>query len=197
MKNIIKRKTKRINSSFILKIIIAVVLLSGGGFTFYKIVLNRDNNEANKVTENFIQIIENKNYENFSEVLEPESYTSLEYSLDEVIKKYQQIFNEIQISDIHASKVNVKKTNGNEYDFSYRLSFTTPLGKLENLDYHTKIKKANGDFLLTWDPSLILPGMEGKDKVSYRVLKAERGEIKDRLGNGLAINKEIGRYCTK
>src|SRR5690625_3660051 len=187
----IKRKNRRTNSSFIFKIIIAVAVLGGGGFTFYKTVLNRDSNEINKIAENFIQIIENKNYENLSEVLEPESYTSLEYSLDEVIKKYQQIFNGIQITQIHASNVNVKKINGHEYDFSYRLRFTTPLGKLKNLKYHTKIIKSNGHFLLAWDPSLILPGMEGKDKVFYRVSKAERGEIIDHLGNGLAINKDF------
>lgn len=170
---------------------IAVVVLGGGCFTFYKIVLNRDSNEVNKIAENFIQIIENKKYEKLIEVLEPESYTSLEYSLDEVIKKHQQIFNGIQITQIHASNVHVKKVNGHEYDFSYRLRFTTPLGKLKNLKYHTKIIKSNGHFLLAWDPSLILPGMEGKDKVFYRVSKAERGEIIDHLGNGLAINKDF------
>lgn len=192
LKNRIKRKNRRkTNSSFTLKIIIAVVLLGSGGITVYKLALNGDSHEVNKVAEDFIQIIENKDYEKFSDVLEPESYTSIEYSLDEVIKKYQQIFNGIQIKKIHASKVNVEKINGNEYDFSYRLSFATPLGKVEDFAYQTKIIKSNGHFLLTWDPSLIFPGMEGKDKISYQILKAERGEIKDRLNNGLAINKDF------
>lgn len=189
--NRVERNKRKTNFSFIFKIIIAVVLLSGAGFSFYKTVLNRDSNEVNKIAENFIQIIENKNYENFSEVLEPQSYTSLDYSLDDVINKYQQIFAGIQITKIKASNVNVEKVDGREYDFSYHLSFTTPLGQLKDLNYHTKIKKTNGHFLLAWDPSLILPGMEGKDKVAYRELKAKRGEIKDRLDNGLAINKDF------
>lgn len=167
------------------------VFASLTGLIIYKVIIENDSSEVNKKADAFIQILENKDYDNLDKVLEPQSYTSLEYSLDDVIKKYQQIFNGIQINHIHASNIKINKINNQEYDFTFRLSFTTPLGKLEGLNYHTKIIKTNHHFLLKWDPSLILPGMEGKDKVSFRVLKAERGEIKDRLNNGLAINKEF------
>ncbi|MDY0409760.1 NTF2-like N-terminal transpeptidase domain-containing protein [Paracerasibacillus soli] len=115
----------------------------------------------------------------------------MDYSLDTVIEKYENIFNGIQINQVHASNVTLSEINDDEQDFSFQLSFTTPLGKLENLQYHTKIVKTGDHFQMKWDPSLILPGMEGKDKVSFRRLKAERGEIKDRLGNGLAVNQDF------
>ena len=150
-----------------------------------------DRNQMKEVANTFIHILENKNYRKLGDVLDEQSYTSLDYSLDTVIEKYENIFNGIQINQVHASNVTLSEINDDEQDFSFQLSFTTPLGKLENLQYHTKIVKTGDHFQVKWDPSLILPGMEGKDKVSFRRLKAERGEIKDRLGNGLAVNQDF------
>jgi penicillin-binding protein len=42
-----------------------------------------------------------------------------------------------------------------------------------------------------WNPSLIFPAMQGGDKVKAQVLKAPRGQIFDRNGDGLAINGSI------
>ncbi len=44
---------------------------------------------------------------------------------------------------------------------------------------------------MKWEPSLIFPGMEGKDKVAFHDWKPERGEIKDHHGHGLAINQDF------
>ncbi|WP_148296125.1 NTF2-like N-terminal transpeptidase domain-containing protein [Mesobacillus boroniphilus] len=151
----------------------------------------KGHSEVQEVANTFIQVLEYKEYEKLGNVLEKQSYTSLDYTLEEVIDKYDRIFNGIKISNIHASKIEMEKVKNLGYELSYQLSFTTPLGKVENLNYKTKIDETDGKYLVKWDPSLIFPGMEGKDKVALHYKEAERGEIKDLFGNGLAVNEDF------
>ncbi|WP_144462744.1 penicillin-binding protein PBP4(5) [Siminovitchia fortis] len=192
MKSRVKSKKARINSYFIM---LLIILAGIGGTGLFLIIHNNDSRQMQEAANNFIHILENKEYEKLGDVLEKQSYTSAGYTLKGVIDKYDAIFNGINIDNIQASKIKFEKINDNERELSFRLNVTTPLGALENLEYHTKIVKTDGQYRVKWDPSLIFPGMEGKDKVAFRHWKAERGEIKDHLGNGLAINevfKEAG-----
>ncbi|WP_236693985.1 NTF2-like N-terminal transpeptidase domain-containing protein [Sporosarcina globispora] len=157
----------------------------------FQILDKKGHSEVQEAANSFIQVLENKEYEKLGNVLEKQSYTSLDYTLEEVIDKYDRIFNGINITNIHASKIALEKVKNHGYELSYQLSFTTPLGTVENLNYHTKINKTDGQYLVKWDPSLIFPGMEGKDKVAFHYLEAERGEIKDHSGNGLAVNEDF------
>ncbi len=150
-----------------------------------------ESDQVQETAYHFIRILENKDYDKLGDVLEKQSYSSLDYTLEDVINKYERIYNGIGIHDIHASEIKIEKITNEEQELSYQLSFTTPLGKLEQLHYKTKIIKKDGLYLVKWDPSLIFPGMEGKDKVEFRYWKAERGEIKDHLGNGLAVNEDF------
>lgn len=188
MNSRVSRKKKRFKPYLVL-LIITIIGISG--FSLF-IVLNRTNtSQSQKVVDQFIHIIEEKQYAQLGDVLDSESYSSLGYTLEDVINKYDRIFNGINIQNIHASNITVKKLSSEEQELSYRLSFTTPFGKLNNINYHTKILKTDNQYLVKWEPSLIFPEMEGKDKVAYHEWKAERGEIKDHLGNGLAVNKEF------
>nr|WP_259545330.1 penicillin-binding transpeptidase domain-containing protein [Heyndrickxia oleronia] len=188
MNSRVKRKKKRFKPYLVL-LIITIIGISG--FSLF-IVINRTNtSQSQKVVDHFIHIIEEKQYAKLGDVLDSESYSSLGYTLEDVINKYDRIFNGINIQNIHASNITVKKLSNDEQELSYRLSFTTPFGKITNINYHTKLLKTDNQYLVKWEPSLIFPEMEGKDKVAYHEWKAERGEIKDHLGNGLAVNKEF------
>ncbi|NYV64981.1 penicillin-binding transpeptidase domain-containing protein [Bacillus sp. Gen3] len=188
MNSRVKRKKKRFKPYLVL-LIITIIGISG--FSLF-IVINRTNtSQSQKVVDHFIHIIEEKQYAKLGDVLDSESYSSLGYTLEDVINKYDRIFNGINIQNIHASSITVKKLSNDEQELSYRLSFTTPFGKITNINYHTKLLKTDNQYLVKWEPSLIFPEMEGKDKVAYHEWKAERGEIKDHLGNGLAVNKEF------
>ncbi|NOU93322.1 penicillin-binding transpeptidase domain-containing protein [Paenibacillus sp. LMG 31456] len=48
----------------------------------------------------------------------------------------------------------------------------------------------NNIWHLEWNPSLLFPSLKEEDKVRVQQIKAVRGEITDRDGNGLAINEE-------
>lgn len=172
-----------------------VILVGICGFGLFLKMNNNDSSQVQEVTDTFIHIIEDKEYGKLGDVLDKQSYKSLGYTLKDVTDKYDHIFNGINIQNIHASNITLKKIKNNEQELSYRLSFTTPLGRLNKLNYHAEIIKNDNRYSVKWDPSLIFPEMEGKDKVAFHQYKAERGEIKDHLGNGLAVNedfKEVG-----
>ena len=71
---------------------------------------------------------------------------------------------------------------------------STPLGEMKDLSYQSSIAKRR--YLPNrLKPSLIFPDMSGNDKISIQADNAKRGEIVDRNGSGLAINKvfdEVG-----
>ncbi|PLR99058.1 penicillin-binding protein PBP4(5) [Bacillus sp. T33-2] len=184
----VERKKRKINPYYFL---LFLILAGIGGFSLFQIMDKKGHSEVQDAANTFIQLLEYKEYEKLGNVLEKQSYTSLDYTLEEVIAKYDRIFNGINITNIHASKIALEKVKNYEYELSYQLSFTTPLGKVENMKYHAKINKTDGHYLVKWDPSLIFPGMEGKDKVAFQYMKAERGEIKDHYGNGLAVNEDF------
>ncbi|WP_171509554.1 penicillin-binding transpeptidase domain-containing protein [Niallia circulans] len=188
MSSRVERKKRRIRPYIILILISLAGIIS---LSLYMITNNSENSQGQKAANAFIQILVNKEYEKLGEVLEKDSYDSLGYTLKEVIDKYDHIFNGINIDGIHASNMDLKKINRNEQELTYQLSLTTSLGRLDKINYQARIIKSGDQYLIKWDPSLIFPNMEGKDKVAFHQWRAERGEIKDRLGNGIAVNENF------
>lgn len=188
MKSRVERKKGRTKPYIILLVIPIVGII---GLCLYMIMNNNGSRQGQKAADAFIHILENKDYEKLGDVLEKQSYDSLGYTLEEVIDKYDRIFNGINIHNIHASHITLKKIDNNEQALSYQLSFITPLGKIDSLKYKAKIIESDNHYSIKWDPSLIFPGMEGKDKVAFHQWKSERGEIKDHFGNGLAVNEDF------
>ncbi|QQZ07663.1 penicillin-binding transpeptidase domain-containing protein [Heyndrickxia vini] len=188
MKSRAEIKKKRIKPYFILILVPIVGIMC---ISLIMIMSNTDSNRVQEAADTFIQILEEKKYDKLGEALEKESYDSIGYTLDEVKNKYNQIFNGINIHDIHASNIELKKIDNGEQELTYQLSFTTPLGRVEKINYHAKLIKTDNHYLVKWKPSLIFPQMEGKDKVAFHEWKAERGVIKDRSGNGLAANEQF------
>lgn len=184
----VERKKRRIKPYIILILIPLVGII---GLSLYMITNNSDNSQGQNAADAFIQILVNKEYEKLGEVLERDSYDSLGYTLEEVIDKYDHIFNGINIHGIQASNIELKKLNNNEQELSYQLSLITPLGRLDKINYQARIIKSGDQYLIKWDTSLVFPNMEGKDKVAFHQWRAERGEIKDRLGNSIAVNENF------
>lgn len=167
------------------------IIIGIGGFGLLQFIQADDRDQVQEVAKHFLQVLEDKEYADLNDLLDEDSYTALGYTIDEVTDKYDHIFNGIPIQNIRASKMTVEKADDDEQTFSFQLSFTTPLGKIDNLEFQTKIVKRDQDYFIKWDPSLIFPGMEGKDKVAFRTYPAERGEIMDQLGNKLAANEDF------
>ncbi len=73
---------------------------------------------------------------------------------------------------------------------------STPLGEMKDLSYQSSIAKKGDTYQIAWKPSLIFFQIcQEMIKISIQVDNAKRGEIVDRNGSGLAINKvfdEVG-----
>ncbi|MBP1913837.1 penicillin-binding protein [Lederbergia galactosidilyticus] len=181
-----KRRKRKITPYLVLILMIGI-----GGFIFLQFIQAENRDQVQEVANHFLQILEEKEYEKLADVLDEQSYTELGYTLDEVRDKYDRIFNGIPIQNIHATEVNIEEIDDKEQMLSFQLSFITPLGEINDLEYETKIVRKEDAYFVKWDPSLIFPGMEGKDKVVFRTYPAERGEISDHLGNKLAANENF------
>ncbi|MFC5406028.1 penicillin-binding transpeptidase domain-containing protein [Cohnella soli] len=77
--------------------------------------------------------------------------------------------------------------------FEYRVSMDTIAGpiEVENKGMLRKIQMQDSEekkWFVDWSPAMIFPGMEEGDKVRVQAVAAERGEIVDRNGVGLAVN---------
>ncbi|MEM5595495.1 NTF2-like N-terminal transpeptidase domain-containing protein [Niallia circulans] len=103
----VERKKRRIKPYIIM---IFVTLAGIIGLSLYMIMNNSNSSQGQKAADAFIQILVNKEYEKLGEVLEKDSYDSLGYTLEEVIDKYDHIFNGINIHGIHASNIELKNS---------------------------------------------------------------------------------------
>ncbi|GIN59331.1 penicillin-binding transpeptidase domain-containing protein [Lederbergia ruris] len=184
-------RMKKRRRKVILYLVMFFIIIGIGGFGLLQFIQADDRDQVQEVAKHFLQVLEDKEYADLNDLLDEDSYTTLGYTIDEVTDKYDHIFNGIPIQNIRASKMTIEKVDDDEQTFSFQLSFTTPLGKIDNLEFQTKIVKRDQDYFIKWDPSLIFPGMEGKDKVAFRTYPAERGEIMDQLGNKLAANEDF------
>lgn len=179
------KKSRR--SLWILAGILTVVVIVCGIFGFKYMAARSALKENETVISDFTQRLSKQSYEELGHYFNKESMADANTSADAINERYQTIFSGIEANNISVKDVKVKKNDSGQYEFSYSLAMTTSLGKLEDLTYFGTIT----DKLIDWKPGLLLPGMTGQDKISVSVQKGARGEITDKDGNGLAINKDF------
>lgn len=138
--------------------------------------------------KNFLKTLDQGKYDRLPQYLTADSLKKSGYTTKSVSQKYQTIFSAIGAEQLKPKNLTVEKA-GDTYNFSYDLAMTTGLGKLKSQRYTGTLsadrKKIN------WQPDLIFPGMKGKDKISYQVDPATRGEITDRNGTAIAANGSV------
>lgn len=186
-----RRSKKKSNKTIILAISGVVVLAAAvGGYVVYGTWQKKQElNKAEKSAKAFLNNLSKQEFDQFSDLLDEPSVKDSGYENKQVIEKYQTIFSGIQAEGIKSKEVKVKQEKEGEYTFTYKLDMTTPLGKLNDLSYKTTIKKVDQQYKINWAPNLIFPEMSGQDKISIGIDEANRGEIVDRNGEGLAVNQ--------
>ncbi|MBO0422027.1 penicillin-binding protein [Enterococcus plantarum] len=186
-----RRSKKKSNKTIILAISGVVILAAAvGGYVVYGTWQKKQElNKAEKSAKAFLNNLSKQEFDQFSDLLDEPSVKDSGYENKQVIEKYQTIFSGIQAEGIKSKEVKVKQEKEGEYTFTYKLDMTTPLGKLNDLSYKTTIKKVDQQYKINWAPNLIFPEMSGQDKISIGIDAANRGEIVDRNGEGLAVNQ--------
>ncbi len=186
-----RRNQKKSNKPVLLAIgcIVAVGVLAGGYFAYSTWQKTQELNNAEKSAKTFLSYFSKQEFDKFPELLNEGSVKESGYDNAKLVEKYQTIFSGIQAEGIKSKEVKVTKDKKDQFTFTYKLDMTTPLGNLKDLTYKTTIKKTSDRYEIDWAPNLIFPEMTGQDKVTMGIDPANRGEIVDRNGEGLAVNQ--------
>jgi len=87
------------------------------------------------------------------------------------------------------------EADGQSASIPFKVSMDTLAGSLEIADYEMNLVRetAGGQqtWAVNWSEQLIFPNMAPSDKVRARMIKPERGELRDRNGQELAVNGQL------
>lgn len=187
-----ERKTRKKSNKPVIIVVcatVAVAVSAGGYFAYSSWQKNQELNKAEKSAKSFLNYLSKQEFEQLPELLSETSVKENGYDDAKVVEKYQTIFSGIQAQGIKSKNIKVTHDKEGKYTFTYKLEMTTPLGNLKDLSYKTTIQKDADTYKINWAPNLIFPEMTGQDKISIGVDAANRGEIIDRNGDGLAVNQ--------
>lgn len=170
---------------------VILALIVGGGFLFRNHQKNNAVKQFQETGETFVSYIEKKDFSKMGKLLSSDSLSDNSYTEESVVEKYTTIFDGLNLSNIKSSDIKTEQISDNLYRLTYKLSMTTPLGDLENLEYSTTILKSGDTYKINWEPELIFPDMDATDKVILSSVEPTRGRILDANGTELALEKEF------
>lgn len=148
---------------------------------------------ATKVAKSFTTTIQQQKFDAVPNYVTNQSLKNNEFTKEQLISKYNNIFKGIEAHDIKITDINVKKKKKREknYTFTYKLTMNTSLGALKQQYYNGVIVKEDDEWKIDWKPNLIFPTMESDDVVKITTDSAKRGEILDKNGLSLATFKQV------
>lgn len=145
--------------------------------------------------ERFSQYVKLWNKQEFTEMygyLSAEAKDSI--SKEEFVKRYTKIYQDLEINKLKVSykqPTEEKKHKENTASLPFSAKMESAAGPIEFDHKAAFIKEEREDktnWYLNWNSTYIFPELEDGDKISFQNMKATRGSILDRDGNGLAIN---------
>ncbi len=116
------------------------------------------------------------------------------FKSEDFVDRYEKVYSDLGISDLE-----VKTAFEGEQDHKDKEQVTLPIkvkmnsiaGEIE-FDKEVELKKETRDdeenWYIDWDTTFIFPDLKKDEKIGIDSAKAQRGEIFDRNGKGLAIN---------
>lgn len=122
------------------------------------------------------------------------SSSKKEYQSADFVDRYPKIYKDLEVKNVKITYKNLKEEaykKNDKVNIPVQISFDTYAGPVQ---YSTKValKKEERDkktsWYVDWKPNLILPGLAKGDKIVPTTVDPKRGEIRDRNGEGLAVN---------
>lgn len=166
--------------------IVAVLLIGTGSYWAYQ---KHDENLQEETLNAFITSFEKKDFKKLSQTLSNDSIKKQDLDKDQVIEKYDAVFNGLNITGIEG-KIDVLKDN----KFELLVDMTTPLGKLEKETYKGELLKEEGKYRINWNYSFIFPEMKKGDKVFMNTESPKRGDILDSNNRPLATAHDYPQF---
>lgn len=152
-------------------------------------------NKEPKPDDRMSQYADLWNEQKFAEMYEFLSAKTKETVKEEdFVDRYKKIYKDLEIANL---KVEFKQPDekidkkAEQAELPVSVTMDSMAGKIEFDLAAVWVKEERNDetnWYLNWDTSFIFPQLEPGDKVGISTTPAERGEILDKNGNGLAIN---------
>ncbi|WP_423190489.1 penicillin-binding transpeptidase domain-containing protein [Alkalibacterium sp. f15] len=190
MKNQPKASNKKVMG--IVLGIILLLLLSTGGYMYYRnwkaeqLAIER-REKVESLVDDYLKAKASTRFEAYAETLLEQSVTDEGYTKQELIERYEMIFQAIGVDEVEITDHEIIYDEEMDvYSFTYSLGMNTVLGEVETLNYQSAIYEAEDLKAIHWDHSLFFPNMVEGDTVELTYTEPNRGSIYDRNGNMLA-----------
>ncbi|MBS4174331.1 penicillin-binding transpeptidase domain-containing protein [Bacillus sp. FJAT-49736] len=122
------------------------------------------------------------------------SSSKKEYKTADFVDRYPKIYKDLEVKNIKITYSKLKEDAYKKKDkvsIPVNISFDTfagPVQYTEKVSLKKEERDKNTTWYIDWKPSLILPGLAKGDKIVPETIEPKRGEIRDRNGQGLAVN---------
>lgn len=120
--------------------------------------------------------------------------TKESYKSEDFIDRYEKVYSDLGITDLKvetAFEGEQDREDKEQVTLPIKVKMNSIAGEIE-FDKDVELKKETRDeeenWYINWDTTFILPDLQKDEKIGIKSTKAQRGEIFDRNGKGLAIN---------
>ncbi|WP_272944765.1 NTF2-like N-terminal transpeptidase domain-containing protein, partial [Gorillibacterium massiliense] len=157
--------------------------------------------EKKDIAQLYLSAWQQRDYEGMYKLLTAEAKASMTEA--QFAERYTKIYEGIEADHLEVTALPEPTTaqttsspspEPTERSFRFHVRMDTIAGPIEFDNQGKLLKAADGndpEWLVEWKPSLLFPDMSEGDTVRVQTIAAARGEIKDRNGNGLAINGTV------
>lgn len=162
-----------------------LLMLIIGGVSIYaaETVKQRTKERPEDLLVEYMDHIERQEYGAMYDMIHTESPDAPEK--EAYIERNSRIYKGIEIQNLELTDITAVEQEGGSVTVSYRMSFDTAAGGVAFENSVVFVETEEG-YRLSWQDSLIFPGLTGSDRVQVSVSQAERGQILDRNGYMLA-----------
>lgn len=112
------------------------------------------------------------------------------------VDRYNKVYGDAKVSKVTVNPQypdKFKADKNNEVTFPVSVTLDTPIGP-KQFTYNAKLVEEKRDkkksWYISWEEAMVLPELSKGYGVKFEKMLGKRGEIKDRKGNGLAVNKQ-------
>ncbi|WP_080875830.1 penicillin-binding transpeptidase domain-containing protein [Oceanobacillus timonensis] len=165
-------------------ILMAWMLMIAAGCTMHE--------EPSEVLDDYLSNWENKDFSAMYKQLSEEVKNKI--TKEAFMERYENIYDGIEARNLQvtsqADSEEQLEPEGELLTVPYHVEMDTAAGSIEYGHQLTLEQNDEGDWLVKWNTSQIFPQLGSEDKVKVNKLEAERGELKDKNGTGMAINEE-------
>ncbi|WP_052400728.1 penicillin-binding transpeptidase domain-containing protein [Oceanobacillus jeddahense] len=148
--------------------------------------------EPSEIFDDYLSNWENRDFSAMYEQLSEEVKNRI--TEEAFIERYENIYDGIEAEDLQvtsaADSEEQFEPDEDLITIPYIVEMNTTAGSIEYRHQLTLEQGDEGAWLVKWNSSQIFPQLGSEDKVKVSTLEAERGELKDKSGTGLAVNKE-------